>query len=457
LQAILKNPGVAQALKEYQEAQAAIEEKVTARRSSSAPLRDNLFARRLSQTSEYSQTEGLPIASTLRGSSKKQVPKLASVEEQSESEETLHASISHEGNKSTLTSDQDVSDNEERSADLNRKDTGVSTPPKYFRVGSLAPSNIYEDDQDDGPLMDFTRRLSSAALVLANKGFPTPEGHDSSGAEEIPRPKPEAITTAAAAESELVSTLMDMMQRMTRDHKATTEKTERLLVANKIECQRLATLIATQPPSAPSAPPPNSHAEKAAMLEMAQELSAFGASDAFLMFKRYFHGDNPLISQLQKPSIAMRVPITSVRLEEPWTVEQERPDIFCSTKSLMQDRMRRTGGIPMTMEEMFYCLKADEARYVRAYQTSPLQIALPLGLLERQSLKSQYPLRNYLETQLESRLQQQRAQPEPQTVFLKATIANRGVLGHLNIVAPEARDRQVSWQMDDVQMVGERR
>jgi hypothetical protein len=456
LQAILKNPGVAQALKEYQKAQAAIEEKVGTRRSSSASLSDNLFARRLSQTSEYSNTEGLPIASTLRESSKKQVSKLASVEEQSESEESLHAFISHEGKKAipTLTSDQDVSDNEERSADLNRKDTGLSTPPKYFRVGSLVPSNTNEDDQDDAPLIDFTRRLSSAALVLANKGFTTPEGHDSSGAEAIPRPKPEAITTAAAAESELVSTFMDMIQRMTRDHEATTEKTEKLLVANKIECQRLATLIATQPPSAPSAPPPDSHAEKAAMLEMAQALSAFGASDAFLMFKRHFHGDNPLSSELQKPSIAMRVPITSVKLEEPWTVEQERPDLFCSTKSLMQDRLRRTVGIPMTMEEMFYCLKADEARYVRAYQTSPLQIALPMGLLERQNLKSQYPLRNYLEMRLELRLQQQRAQPEPQTIFLKATIANGGVF---NIVAPEARDRQASWQMDDVQMVGERR
>jgi hypothetical protein len=61
------------------------------------------------------------------------------------------------------------------------------------------------------------------------------------------------------------------------------------------------------------------------MLEMAQALSAFGASDAFLMFKRHFHGDNPLTSELQKPSIAMRVPITSVKLEEPWTVEQKAP------------------------------------------------------------------------------------------------------------------------------------
>jgi hypothetical protein len=396
---ILSEPNIAKASKEYEAAQTVIAEERRLSIALPSP-KTNMFARRLSKIGEEDEEQA-------------ETSKAATVEESSDSEDAY--------------------------AEFAEKYTGASTPD-YYRLGSLVPYTRDDEEQDRAPLTSFTRRLSSATLALANSEFDGPGSDYSGTTEEIPR-NPVALADNGA-QSEFASSLLQMMQRMVQDHEETRWTTEELLLANKLEAQRLATLIATQPPSAP--PPVDSRQEVETWNRIAYENQKYGALQAFATYSKLLCGDNTTaFKQIMQPLVhAPEGDLLKLLADNQAIQPQERPDRFFSTRSLMSDKLRRTPGVMMTMDGMYHILKGNEMKYQAAFQSCRLGRELG-GTKSREDNPSQYPLLNRL---LREREQQQQQQQQPaQTVFL-----NTPNFGQQIVIQQDFAERKASWAMMDV-------
>ena len=364
--------------------------------------------------------------------------RLSKIEEDAEPKEVRRHPTKTSGSKN-------ASDSEEPDSDLLRKYTGPSTPD-YYRLGSLASNARDDEDEYDAPLADFTRRISSAAMVLANRGKYEPDSDDSGSTEEIPRNEVAPATAAAAAQTEVASNILEMMQRMVQDHEETKKATEELLLANKLEAQRLATLIATQPPSAP--PPVDSRREVEIWNRIAYENQKYGALQAFSTYTQLLCGNNTeAAARIMQPLVnAPQGDILQLMAEKQAIQPQDRPDRFFSTRSLMADKLRSVPGVFMSMDDMYDILKGHDAKCRRAFKLS--RIANALGATKaREAAPSQYPLLNRIRAEQQER--EQRKQPPTQTVFLKALVANTPNSGQQIIIQQDYCDRKASWAMMD--------
>jgi hypothetical protein len=276
------------------------------------------------------------------------------------------------------------------------------------------------------PWLSLTVHLMSLAVIILAR-------------RRIPR-NPVALADNGA-QTEVASSLLSMMQRMVQDHEETRRTTEELLLANKLEAQRLATLIATQPPSAP--PPVDSRQEVETWNRIAYENQKYGALQAFATYSKLLCGDNTTASnQIMQPLVdAPEGDLLKLLADNQAIQPQERPDRFFSTRSLMSDKLRRTPGVMMTMDGMYHILKGNEMKYQAAFQSCCLGRELG-GTKSREDNPSQYPLLNRL---LREREQQQPAQ----TVFLKATVANTPNFGQQIVIQQDFAERKASWAMMD--------
>lgn len=259
----MSDSGVAKALEEYEAAQAQIT------RTTLLSLRTNIFARRLSQIEEVDEP----------------------VEASDNSKKPLRIAENSSANKSAAPG-------------VEPEYTGTSQPD-YFRLGSIVLGNLNsDDDEPNAPLADFTRRVLVAAQALANKDQSDIEEYGTT--EEIPRNEVVVASTKTTgtgkAQVEVYANLLGMMQRMVEEHEQTKKTTGELLLSHKLEAQRLATMIATQPPSAP--PPVDSRQEVEAWNRIAYENQKYGALQAFATYSKPLCGDNTAAySQIMHPII----------------------------------------------------------------------------------------------------------------------------------------------------------
>ncbi|KAH7074175.1 hypothetical protein FB567DRAFT_597333 [Paraphoma chrysanthemicola] len=436
MQAIWETPKVAQALKEYHAAQDAINEEPITQVASLRCRKHNVFAPSPSHASLSPST-----------SSETQSIDSTSVEEPSTCVDAAGESVSQEGKKGMITSpeaSQDACDDDGEVGPLAGGESALAPASKCSVVETSAPSQIIDEACDaDKSLIEFNRRLTSAVHALASKSCGMPQHDETGDVEDSSDSKPQRVAISERAESETVAALTDMIKGMARNQEATREATEKLLIANQVECQRLATLIATQPPSAPSASLPEPRKETQAILDIARVLGAIDANAARQIVRRAFQSWNHLVAEKPTP-----LPNLNIQLENPYLAHQGRSDYFCSTNLCMEEKPQRTTTVPMSMEQMLCCLKADEARYIRDFQTSPFQVALPGGVLVRHIHKSQYPLRDALAEKQEERLMQQQA------VLMKPTVLKAGSQKQLNVVDAKVGEPEPSWQMEDLQSVG---
>ncbi|KAH7069817.1 hypothetical protein BKA63DRAFT_580071 [Paraphoma chrysanthemicola] len=439
MQAIWETPSVAQAVKEYQAAHDAINEKPISQNASLPCRKHNVFARTLSHAS-------------LSTSTSSETPSLepTSVEKPSTCVDVADASVFQEVKRTVTSSDaspeasQDACDNNGELGPLAMEESALSPSSKYSSVEASAPSQIIDDACDaDTSLIEFNRRLTSAVHALASKSCGTPQHEGTGDAEDSSDSKPHKVANPERAESETVAALIDMIKGMARDQAATREAIEKLLVANQIECQRLDTLITTQPLLASSAPLPEPCKETQAILDIARVLGASDSNAAHQILKRAFQSENHLVAEKPTP-----LPNVNIQLENPYLAHQGRSNLFCSTNAVMVDTPQRTTAGSMSMEQMFCYLKEDEAQYIRDFQTSPFQVALPDGVLLRHIQKSQYPLRDALAEKQEEQLIQQ------QTLPLTPTVLDAGAQQQLDIVTIKVGELEPSWKMEDLQSMG---
>ncbi|KAF2825404.1 hypothetical protein CC86DRAFT_419424 [Ophiobolus disseminans] len=373
-------PSVAKALKEYEAVQAAMIQQKKARVVSPSTNTDTL-TRRLSNIDEEIE------------SGKSQSPVPASVEDSVDS----------------------------------------PTAPNYYRLGSLVsgPQDNDDDEDEDGdaPLANFTKRLSSAALVLANNANQTPVSEDSDETGKIPRNEASTVSATAAAQAEVSSNIFEMMQRMVQDHEETRKATEELLLANRLEAQRLETLIATQLPSAP--PLADSRREVEIWNHIAYESQRYGAIQAFATYSKLLCGDNlEMYNQIMQPLVdAPQADLLKLMNEIQNIQPQAHPDFFYSARSRIPHKLRNRPGYYTSREEMSRRLAQELG-----------------GVKNREAKPSRYPLVEMLTREQQEKERQN--QTHIQTVFLKATVANTPNLGQ-QIVFHDRADRKDSWAMND--------
>jgi hypothetical protein len=233
---------------------------------------------------------------------------------------------------------------------------------------------------------------------------------------------------------------------MAEDNEYTGKTAEELSLSNKLEAQRLSTMIATQSPSAP--PPVDSRREVEILNRIAYENQKYGALQAFHTYSKFLCGDDTAAySQIMRPVVnAPQGDILKLLAEGQGIQPQEHPEFFFSTRSLMADKLRRTPGVFLTLDSMYNILKGDEERYKTGFQSSV--IARHLGATKaREAYPSQYPLLNRLLR--ERQMREELKQPPAQTVLLKATVANMPGSGKHMILQQDYTKRKASWVMSD--------
>ncbi|KAF1912078.1 hypothetical protein BDU57DRAFT_78366 [Ampelomyces quisqualis] len=421
---IVKSSKVIKASKEYKAAEEALSPLWSPYAVSSPTVENNMFSRQLS-VSEQGQCSPKPSPHAGNQSSGNR-GNHAYVESESESPQFAKG-ISQNGTT------------RKRSIDF-------ASPP--------TPSQEIIDH--DAPLAEFTRRISHAALALGKRGYDSAGSDDASNIEEIPIGEPETRTTVDAAESSIAATLKEMMEgvlrklQMQEETTRTTEERMKLTEERiKLESQRLATMIATQPPSAP--PQAQASQERELLYELAKTAALHGAEKARVVYQNTFCGGNlptmvqlrELVTDVDQTGNLIHPALMWQMLIEP----QQFPQYFYSTRPWIAHPWRSTLTVPRTQEEIFACLKADEARYRSAFWASNIQMKLG-GNIERQG-KSRFPLHEAIQRAQRSQLQQQ--QPishAPETFYFKAHVANVPGFAQSIVVEQPYQPRKPSWMMD---------
>lgn len=193
----------------------------------------------------------------------------------------------------------------------------------------------------DAPLAEFMRRISNSAQALAKRGYDSPDNDDSSTAENASAGQSRNPTTVYADESSIAATLREMMedvlQKLQMQEAATKITEERMKITEEriqFEAQPLATMIATQPPSAP----PQAHASQVRELlyQLARTAAIHGVETAKIVYQNTFCGGNlptmPQLRGLVRDVDPVGNPLDPKEMWQPLIRPQEYPSIFCSTR-----------------------------------------------------------------------------------------------------------------------------
>jgi hypothetical protein len=390
------------ALQEYKEAAEACS--TTLQRHSLTPMRNNIFARQLL----LSQTSPSSLASK-KGVKRRSLP--PSVFDESVTESLITATK------------------------VSRKDS----------IASIPPGKELLDDNDT--VADFARRLSDVAHTLANRGYNTADRDDNLRVfKEVHRPEVEQAVSTAAAESVMVSKFAEIMQQILQNQEEIITKATKVHIS--VEAQRLATLITTQPPSAPA--PAQPWQDMSILYRVAEEAALHGAQTASLVYQKYFcDGRLPTVEQTRQ--LLRNHAGNTVDPRHSWLIlePENDPRFFCSTMSRCPPYWRRTLRVPMNKDEMYACLTADAARYRSDFMTSYVQVLFG-GNIERQN-RSQYPVIN-MEREREANVQQhqqlhlqKQACNQPQPIYEKATDLDSFPLSGFELWS---RERQPSFEME---------
>jgi hypothetical protein len=397
-----------EALQEYKEAAEACSPTL---QSHSLPLMPNNI---LAQQSSLPQTPPLPLAPK-EGNKKRYLP----------------SSVSDESGIESLITATKVS----------RKDS----------VASALPGEELLDDND--PAADFARRLSDVVHILANREYNIP---DSDGEFRTPAEvhglEIEHAFSTAAAESVMALKFAETLQQILQDQEEIITKATKEHIS--VEAQRLATLITTQPPSAPA--PAKTWQDLSILYRVAEEAALHGAQTASLAYQKYFCDEHlPTIEQARQ--LLQDHAGNTVDPRHSWLIlePENDPRFFCSTISRCPPNWRRTLRVPMNEDEMYACLTADAARYRSQFMTSSVQMLFG-GNIERQN-RSQYPVIN-MEREREANVQQQQqrnlqqqACNQPQPIYEKAT--GQGLF-QLSGFELWSRERQPSFAMEVDETIG---
>jgi hypothetical protein len=330
-----------------------------------------------------------------------------------------------------------------------RREANTASSTAQSPISSAKP---VEPDTDDEAVIRFTRRLSSAALALANKSFKSPDsGNDSGGSEQTQKSDLEEIPSRADAQTkvqaDIMATLMGMMKKQQ-------EVSDLHVLCLKIDSQRIATQWSTQPPPAMSA---------AELYNFTMQVLQYGAEHAIKAMQASVVHRNQLAAaglcqNTTDPSSQPMVDFRGRPIQIQEWVHGDCKDFFSATSvygrpEFVISKTQRPYTISLTREDMYHFLKADEVRYRSEWRNSSLLTLYfnPHG--ERQRNSSRFPLhdreiRERAETARLQDQQQQRSTP-PQIVYYKAGTANVPGFGQpiFNIDLPD-RQRLASWQMD---------
>lgn len=124
---------------------------------------------------------------------------------------------------------------------------------------------------------------------------------------------------------------------------------------------------------------------------------------------------------------------------------RQHPQYFFSSRSLMRERLYQQTGVVKDPKSMHTILKADEERYKTVFQTH--RVAQMFGASKaREAAPSRYP---WYEFERWKEAQWKAEQPQTQTVFLRATVANVPTAGQPIILQQDFNQRRPSWQMSD--------
>jgi hypothetical protein len=284
--------------------------------------------------------------------------------------------------------------------------------PRKISTASREPHAKALDDVD--PIADFARRLSDVAQTLANRSYESPDSLDDSGTiKEILRSDLGRVASTATVDQFMASNFAEMMQQISQNQVIEITRVAKEHIS--IESQRLATLLKTQPPSAP--PPAQLWQDLKFLYRVAEEAALYGAQIDILDYQKHFcDGRVPIIEQdrqlLQENAGHVINPRRSWLVMEPGN----DPRFFCSTTSRCPPNWRRTLRVPMNENEMYACLTTDAARYRFEFMTSAVQMLFG-GNVERQN-QSRYPLVE-MGRERQAGLQKQEGYHQPQLVYVK--------------------------------------
>jgi hypothetical protein len=260
------------------------------------------------------------------------------------------------------------------------------------RRASLSSSRALSSNSE--PIKEFARRLSDAARALADgkHKLSLSQSSDTTGENDASETMASHTSTSSLA-SAMREAVEQAVQKLAQQQEETIKKSEQYI---KNESERLATIYKTQPPTYAQS---QSNKEDRILYRVAEIAAVQGAEQAAVFYlKLLCEGQLPRTQQFKEP--------TSDRL---WLLmaPQQYPSHFCSTISLSSQHWQRTRSVPLTQEQMYASLKADEARYRSEFITSAVQMIFG-GNVERR-IKSQYPLHNLLERQkMEEEQEEQR-------------------------------------------------
>lgn len=316
-------------------------------------------------------------------------------------------------------------------------------------------SSVNEHVNSKGSLAHFTRRLSAHAQALREKNYDTPESDESEPRLDSP-PKVGDISTPSAVQANISAMLEEMIGGIAQKHRdrdAANNRTEKPSWDDedriRNEVQRLATLMATQPPTASAPAQPGRELED--LYKTAEMLVLYGMQQAEQKYQNLFRGGQ-LPTQEELTKLVVDGAGNLVAPKDKWLIiqPQERPDLFFSTRSWADKYWRRDPTKRLKETEMFHVLMADEIRYRQAYKScffhKRFGVWDPRMDRYRRPEQSSYPYYNM--RQREHAIQQQQASTVPSVMYLKAHVANQSGGVHPIVIEQGGRPGQHSWNMD---------
>lgn len=320
-----------------------------------------------------------------------------------------------------------------------------------FANNWTASSPIDEYVNPKGSLAHFIRRLSAHAQALRLKNYDTPDSDDSDAKLESPA-KVGDMSTLSAVQANITSMLEEMIAGIAQKHRdkdAAYDRTQKPSWDDEDRIrnnyQRLATLIATQPPTAPTSP--QAGRELKDFYRTAEALILHGARGAEQTYLNLFRGGR-LPTQEELTKLVTDSAGNPVAPRVRWLIiqHQEVPGKFFSTVSWADEHWHRDPTKHLNESEMMHVLRADEFRYRQAYKSCIMFRSLPQGPLKPRSEQSSYPYYNM--RQREHAIQEQQALTAANVIYLKAHVANQSGGVQPVVIEQEGRSRHPSWRMD---------
>ncbi|KAH8722814.1 hypothetical protein GQ44DRAFT_806721 [Phaeosphaeriaceae sp. PMI808] len=311
--------------------------------------------------------------------------------------------------------------------------TMIGSTPSQERDSSKISSVPRKYEENGHPTFPIN---SFKDLTLAGKDYNCFSSESSYVTEDI-HSKREPTATSSKFERTVLKAVSMIVQQNNEADKVAVKATEDLADTLKIYVRRLDTMVATQPPYFPIVAQPQEHPRLISellghkLLKMGVQSKLFGGRSG-AMPKPY--------SDLSKPSKDLRQP---TRGKFPPKTD---PKQFSALQNGLRDKFYpiKARIRPMTMDEMYYILKADETRYHSAIMASVVQRGF--GGLEERLKASRYPLLDRLNRKRKDRRKKEekamQKENTPPTNALGTSVVDKKILGAIG-------DRKFSWAMEE--------